>query len=189
MYLPDLPPTVRSFTYPLKQIKVEDIKWLFTDPNQIWTLPSEEGDTYTDGNRMLQHNQQKQTVVYRDLRAEPQPSSAAIELEILNQFMKTHKGGRAPILTGGKGRPHPPLHFPPDGRRAWFTGPGGRQGRGAARHDPLKVSSDRVAEYHRPSATSSKPSDSRTPVRSGHVIKQLTAAFLESAARLIPGYR
>lgn len=197
VYLPDLPLTVRSYTYPLKQIKVEDIKWLFTDPNQIWTLPSEEGDTYTDGNRMLQHNQRKQTMVYRDLRSEPKTSSAAIELEILNQFMKTHNGWTGSysldrrikednihlyifrLMVGGL-----PVYWP------------GEKEKGEAGPDTirLKVSSDRVAEYHRSLRyLSSEPSDSQDALLPGldTVIRELAdrGLSLNQLRRLIPGYQ
>ncbi|SFF78475.1 Two-component signal transduction system YycFG, regulatory protein YycH [Planifilum fulgidum] len=197
VYLPDLPPTVRSFTYPLKQIKVEDIKWLFTDPNQIWTLPSEEGDTYTDGNRMLQHNQQKQTVVYRDLRAEPQPSSAAIELEILNQFMKTHNGWTGSYSLDRRIKEdHIHLYIfrlTVGGLPVYWSG---EEDKEEVRPDTirLKVSSDRVAEYHRSLRyLSSKPSDSRDALLPGRdtVIRELAdrGLSLNQLRRLIPGYQ
>lgn len=197
VYLPELPLTVRSFTYPLKQIKADDIKWLFTDPNQIWTLPSEEGDTFTDGNRMLQHNQQNQTMVFRDLRSEPQPSSSAIELEILNQFMKTHNGWTGSysldrrikednihlyifrLMVGGF-----PVYWP------------GKEEKGEVRPDTirLKVSADRVAEYHRSlrylSTEPSKFQDRLLPGRDS-VIRELSnkGLALKQLHRLFPGYQ
>jgi len=197
VYLPDLPLTVRSFTFPLKQIKVDDIKWLFTDPNQIWTLPSEEGDTYTDGNRMLQHNQRNQTMVYRDLRSEPQPSAAAIELEILNQFMKTHNGWTGSYLLDRRDKEDNinlyifrlmvnglPVYWP------------GEEEKGEVRPDTirLKVSADRVAEYHRSLRyLSSKPSEFRDRLLPGRdsVIKGLSdkGLSLNHLRCLFPGYQ
>lgn len=197
VYLPDLPLTVRSFTYPMKRIKVDDIKWLFTDPNQIWTLPSEEGDTYTDGNRMLHHDQQTQTIVFRDLRSEPRPSKAAIELEILNQFMKTHNGWTGSylldrrvkedninlyifrLMVGGL-----PVYWP------------GEMEKGEVRPDTirLKASEDRVAEYRRSlrylASEPSKYEDRLLPGRDS-VIKELAdkGLSLKQLRALFPGYQ
>jgi regulatory protein YycH of two-component signal transduction system YycFG len=197
VYLPDLPLTVRSFTYPLKRIKVDDIKWLFTDPNQIWTLPSEEGDTYTDGNRMLQHNRQTQTVVYRDLRSEPQPSTAAMELEILNQFMKTHNGWTGSYLLDRREKEdHIHLYIfrlMVNGLPVYWPG---KMEKGEVRPDTirLKVSADRVAEYRRSLRyLSSKPArfeDRLLPGRDS-VIKELSdeGLSLKQLRALFPGYQ
>jgi len=135
--------------------------------------------------------------VYRDLRAEPQPSSAAIELEILNQFMKTHNGWTGSYSLDRRIKEdHIHLYIfrlTVGGLPVYWSG---EEDKEEVRPDTirLKVSSDRVAEYHRSLRyLSSKPSDSRNALLPGRdtVIRELAdrGLSLNQLRRLIPGYQ
>jgi regulatory protein YycH of two-component signal transduction system YycFG len=196
VYLPDRPLTVWNYTYQLKTINVEDIKWLFADPSQVWTLPAEGGNTYTDGSRMLQHNRREQTIVYKDLRSEPQPSSAAVELEILNQFMKTHNGWTGSYLLDRREKEDNInlyiFRLTVSGLPVYWS----EEGEGAVHPDTirLKVSADRVAEYQRSLRyLFSEPADSQIRLLPGRdtVLKKLSdrGLSLSLLRGLFPGYR
>ncbi|MFC4077264.1 YycH family regulatory protein [Salinithrix halophila] len=95
LYLPEAPLPVKGYTYPLKEIRIDDLKQvLFQDPDlakQILELDNSK--IYTDSNRTLQHNTKADTIVYnRPDPATAKTSTLAEQLDLINTFMNRHGG-------------------------------------------------------------------------------------------------